>query len=96
MPDDQAATQQPKSPMDMSPEERMKMWLALSPDLTEEDFIRRQEEQKARQVNVPQPGSPAPDFEADVLDRDRKRSGETVRLSHLRGKPVALLFGSYT
>ena len=54
------------------------------------------EEQGARQVHVPQPGDDAPDFELDVLDPDRKRSGETVRLSSLRGKPVALMFGSYT
>jgi len=31
-----------------------------------------------------------------VLDPDRQRTGETVKLSNLRGKPVALMFGSYT
>ena len=49
-----------------------------------------------RQVDVPKVASEAPEFELDVLDRKRKRSGETIRLSNLRGKPVALVFGSYT
>jgi len=52
--------------------------------------------QAARQEKVPQPGDEAPDFKIDVLDRDRQRTGETVQLSALRGKPVALMFGSYT
>jgi hypothetical protein len=50
----------------------------------------------ARQAGVPQPDSDAPDFELDVLTRDRRRTGERVRLSSLRGKPVGLIFGSYT
>ena len=54
------------------------------------------EVQAKRQARVPQPGDDAPDFEIDVLDRDRQRTGETVQLSALRGKPVALMFGSYT
>jgi peroxiredoxin len=54
------------------------------------------EEEKAREAIVPQPGAEAPDFVAEVLDRDRKRTGETVRLSDLRGKPVGIVFGSYT
>jgi peroxiredoxin len=45
---------------------------------------------------VPKVGSMAPDFVADVLDRQRKRTGETVRLSDLRGQPVGIVFGSYT
>lgn len=80
----------------MTSEERKKMWLALSPNLTEAQFDALQAEQKARQIGVPQPGTLAPDFEADVLSREHRRTGETVRLSALRGKPVALVFGSYT
>lgn len=79
----------------MAPEERKQSWLKISV-ITEEQFDAMREEQGARQVHVPQPGDDAPDFELDVLDPDRKRSGETVRLSSLRGKPVALMFGSYT
>ena len=96
MPNDQAAPEQQKRPMDMTQEERMKLWVSISHNLTEEDFIRRQVEQSASQVNVPQPGDEAPDFEIDVLDRERKRTGDTVHLADFRGKPVALLFGSYT
>lgn len=76
-------------------EERKKRWLAIS-DITEQEFDALMAHQNARQVNVPQPGSVAPDFELDVLDRDRLRTGERVSLGSLHGKPVALLFGSYT
>ena len=37
------------------------------------------------------PGAPTPDFELDSVDRQSR-----VRLSSLRGKPVVLVFGSYT
>ena len=79
----------------MTPEERKKLWLSIS-DITEEQFDAHQAEQKARQAKVPQPGLPAPDFELDVLTRERRRTGEKVRLSSLRGKPVGLIFGSFT
>jgi hypothetical protein len=38
----------------------------------------------------------APDFELDVLDRVRRRTGEKVRLSAWRGQIVGLAFGSFT
>lgn len=79
----------------LSMEERKKIWLSIS-DITEEEFDRHMAHQMARQADVPRPGSQAPDFELDVLDRERRRTGETVRLSARRGKPVALIFGSYT
>ena len=79
----------------MSPEERKKLWLSIS-DISEEQFDALQVREKERQVRVPQPGSMAPDFEIDVLTRSRRRSGEKVRLSALRGSPVGLIFGSYT
>lgn len=40
----------------------------------------------------PGEGSPAPDFDLAILDGD----GARVRLSDLRGRPVGLIFGSYT
>ena len=80
----------------ISMEERKKIWLAISPDITEEEFDAHMAFQNARQAAVPQPGAPAPDFELDVLDRDRMRTGASIRLSALHGKPVALIFGSYT
>ena len=40
----------------------------------------------------PEIGSKAPDFDLAVLDGD----GARVRLRELRGRPVGLIFGSYT
>ena len=90
-----AITDIPEMRPDMTMEERKQVWLAIA-DMTEEEFDAMRAWQKVRQVDVPKVASEAPDFELDVLDRKRKRSGETIRLSNLRGKPVALVFGSYT
>ena len=76
-------------------EERKKIWLELS-DMTEEEFDAMIAANNARQSRVPQVGSEAPDFTIERVTRDRKRTGEYVTLSALRGKPVALCFGSYT
>ena len=81
------------SAMDMAA--RRKIWLDIS-DISEEEFEAHMAEEKAREAIVPMVGSLAPDFVADVLDRDRKRTGESVRLSGLRGKPVGIVFGSFT
>lgn len=91
----------PKSPvtleeysaMDMAA--RRKIWLDIS-DISEEEFEAHMAEEKARETIVPKVGSLAPDFVADVLDRDRKRTGESVRLFDLQGKPVGIVFGSFT
>jgi cytochrome oxidase Cu insertion factor (SCO1/SenC/PrrC family) len=45
-----------------------------------------------RDERAPKVGGLAPDFELPLLHGD----GRTVRLSALRGRPVALIFGSYT
>jgi len=79
--------------MDMAA--RRKVWLEIS-DISEAEFEAHMAEEKAREAIVPKVGSMAPDFVADVLDRQRKRTGETVRLSDLRGQPVGIVFGSYT
>ena len=79
--------------MDMA--RRREVWLEIS-DITEAEFDAHMEEQKAREAAVPRPGAMAPDFVADRLDRNRKRTGEQVRLSDYRGKPVAIAFGSFT
>ena len=83
------------SASDVPVEGRRKIWINLS-GMTEGNFEQMFADQKLRQARVPAVGQPAPDFEAELLYRDRKRSGETVKLSDLRGKPVALVFGSYT
>ncbi|MGE3993871.1 hypothetical protein [Pseudorhodoplanes sp.] len=81
------------SAMDMA--ERRKVWLQIS-DITEAEFEAHMAEEKAREAIVPKVGSEAPDFVADVLDRQRQRTGEKVQLSALRGTPVGIIFGSYT
>ena len=44
----------------------------------------------------PKTGSPAPDFILEVLTSEGKRSGELFQLSSLFGRPIGLVFGSYT
>ncbi len=79
--------------MDMAA--KRKVWLEIS-DITEEQFDAHMAEEKAREATVPQVGTEAPDFVADVLGDNRERTGEQIRLSELRGKPVAIAFGSFT
>ena len=79
----------------MTPEERKQMWLSIS-DISEAEFDALGAEQETRQSKVPQPGAVAPDFELDVVTSQRKLTGEKVRLSAFRGRPVGLVFGSYT
>jgi len=83
------------SKSDLSWPERRKVWLEIS-DMTSDEFDAMIAAQRARQPNVPKVGDMAPDFELERVTRDRKRTGEMVRLSALRGRPVALAFGSYT
>ncbi len=79
--------------MDMTA--KRKVWLEIS-DISEAEFQAHIAEQQAREADVPRVGAPAPDFTADVLGPNHQRTGETVKLSDLRGKPVGLVFGSYT
>ena len=76
------------------PEQR-KVWLDIS-QMPADEFDAMMEQQKARQSGALKTGDDAPDFEIERLDRWRKRTGEFVKLSNLRGRPVALAFGSYT
>lgn len=46
--------------------------------------------------NSPQPGDQAPDFTLELLSATGARTGEPLSLSSLRGKPVGLIFGSFT
>ncbi len=71
--------------------ERLKR-LNISP----EDYIKVKQEADERERRVPEIGDPAPDFELERISGDGKRTGDHVRLSSLRGKPVLLYFGSYT
>lgn len=80
---------------DMSFAEKKKVWLEIS-DMTEAEFDALQAAHDARQAGVPRVGDTAPDFAIERLDRGRRRTGEIVSLSSLRGRTVALCFGSYT
>ena len=44
----------------------------------------------------PEIGISAPDFTLEVLTSEGKRSGELLKLSSLFGRPIGLVFGSYT
>ena len=79
----------------MSYPEKREVWHQIS-DISAEDFDTMMAAQKARQDQVPKIGELAPDFKLERLDRTRRRTGEYVKLSDLRGKSVALCFGSYT
>ncbi len=65
-------------------------------NISRERFAEIHAEMDEREKHAPGPGSPAPDFALPRLSRDRRLSDERVRLSELRGRPVALVFGSYT
>ncbi len=60
--------------------------------MTGERFAQLREAMARREERAPKVGDEAPEFELPVLDGN----GATVRLSELRGRPVALIFGSYT
>lgn len=47
-------------------------------------------------LNSPQVGDEAPNFELELLSKNGERSGQKLELSSLRGKPTGLIFGSYT
>lgn len=47
-------------------------------------------------VNSPQVGDQAPDFQLELLGTAGERIGKQMTLSSLRGKPVGMIFGSYT
>ena len=70
------------------------LWKQMN--ITKEDFALVMERMKEREARTPALGSPAPDFELELLSPDGKRSGELRKLSDHRGRPVALVFGSYT
>ncbi|MEK9693428.1 MAG: hypothetical protein VW235_10925 [Rhodospirillaceae bacterium] len=75
--------------------ERRKAQLKVS-KISQEELEAHIEYEKGREEKVPAVGSIAPDFIAEVLGANRKRTGEKIQLSNLRGKPVAIAFGSYT
>ncbi|MAG37344.1 MAG: hypothetical protein CL878_14005 [Dehalococcoidia bacterium] len=52
--------------------------------------------QQAREERAPAVGALAPDFALERLSPIAGRTGRQARLSDHQGRPVALVFGSYT
>jgi hypothetical protein len=65
-------------------------------NLSREEYIAMRTARVERERVAPKVGDMAPDFEIERLSADGKRTGETFQLSETRGRPVALIFGSYT
>ena len=64
--------------------------------LSREQYGAMIRERSLRDQIAPKGGEPAPDFEVERLTPAGTRSGEMFHLSSHRGKPVALVFSSYT
>ena len=64
--------------------------------ISKAEFDAHMHAKQARQVHAPLVGQPAPDFAIERLDTRGKQTGEAFRLSSVFGKPIALVFGSYT
>jgi hypothetical protein len=64
--------------------------------LTPEEFRENVARMEEREKTAPVVGDMAPEFEIKRLGKGGKPTGGRVRLSDFRGKPVALVFGSYT
>ena len=77
--------------IDETPEEMFEQY-----GITKEDYRIRQTKRLARANDAPKTGDPAPDFKLEKLTPSGGRTGEYCLLGDLRGKPVALVFGSYT
>ena len=73
------------------PKER---WVKMM--MTPEQYTEMRFGRLAREEAAPEVGDQAPDFTAERLTASGKPTGETLTLSALRGKPVGLVFGSYT
>lgn len=98
MPDDSAQKSSPVTLEEydaMGRDAKVAVWLEIS-DISETQFKAHMTTESAREADVPKIGAAAPDFVADVLGPNRQRTGEQVWLSELRGKPVGMIFGSYT
>jgi hypothetical protein len=79
----------------LSMEEKRAIWLEIT-TLSEEEFDAYLNGFREHQKGAPEVGDVAPDFTAEILGPGRKRTGETLTLSSLQGRSVALAFGSYT
>ena len=65
-------------------------------EMTQVQFEAIRDGMKAREARTPAAGTEAPDFELKRLTEKGDLTEHTLRLSSLRGRPVGLVFGSYT
>ena len=64
--------------------------------ISKEEWVEYLQDRIRKDLSAPKEGDDTPDFSVERLSTDGKRTGETIYLSSLFGKPIALLFGSYT
>ncbi len=64
--------------------------------LTPEAYNSMRSERLEREARAPALGEAAPDFELERLTPDGRRSRSRFRLAEARGRPLGLVFGSYT
>ena len=69
-------------------------WIAFG--ISEQEFDEFEKSNMERDKRVPKIGSLAPDFEAERLTSDGGRTGEMLRPSSIRARPIGLVMGSYT
>ena len=65
-------------------------------ELTPAELEERYETSARRERAAPKPGDKAPVFTLELIDESGARTGEMRSLADHIGKPVALIFGSYT
>jgi hypothetical protein len=76
---------------DEVPEER---WGSLM--MSRAEYVEMVEDRAVRDKTAPKVGEPAHDFEIERLSATGQRTGEMFRLSQSFGRPIGLVFGSYT
>lgn len=64
--------------------------------LSRQEYESMVRERAERDQQAPKVGEPAADFVAARLSPSGSRTGDEFQLSTARGRPVALVFGSYT
>lgn len=65
-------------------------------NISKQEFAKLRDHMLERDKRTPAAGTPAPDFEIERLSEKGQRTGQSFQLSSRRGRPVGLIFGSYT
>ena len=65
-------------------------------NISKEEWVKYLQGRIRQDLDAPKEGDIAPDFSVEKLAADGKRMGEGINLSSFFGRPIALLFGSYT